>query len=359
MSGEDDEGKEHEASQRKLDQARKKGEIPRSPDLLTAASYAGLLVAALVFGGAALQQVGQAGSVLLDQSALLSRQATSGFSQPLGGILVNMALPVWPFVLIPAAAVCAMIFVTNAWLFTPDKLGLRLSRISPIANFGQKFGRNGIFEFGKSFAKLCIISCLMGLFLTHRATDILVTQSLEPAAATGILLRLMVEFLTLILAISIVMGGLDYLWQWAEHGRRNRMSRQDQIEESRESDGDPHQKAARRARAQEIATNRMLADVATADVIVVNPTHYAVALKWNRADRHAPICVAKGVDEIAARIRERAATGGVPIHSDPPTARAIYGSVEVGQHIRHEHFRAVAAAIRFSEAMRKRARRKN
>ncbi len=357
MSGEDDEGKEHEASQRKLEQAREKGEIPRSPDLLTAASYAGLLVAALGFGGAALQQVGQAGSVLLDQSSPLSRQAASGFAQPLGDILLNMVRPVWPLMMIPAIAVCAVVFVTKGWLFTPDKLSFRLSRISPVANFGQKFGRNGLFEFGKSFAKLCIVSALLGLFLTRRANDILATQSLEPAAATGVLLRLMVEFLTLILAISAVMGGLDYLWQWAEHRRRNRMSRQDQIEEARESDGDPHQKAARRARAQEIATNRMLADVATADVIVVNPTHYAVALKWNRADRHAPICVAKGMDEIAARIRERAAIGGVPLHRDPPTARAIYASVEVGQPIRREHFRAVAAAIRFAEAMRKKARR--
>ena len=110
----------------------------------------------------------------------------------------------------------------------------------------------------------------------------------------------------------------------------------------------------RRQRGQEIATNRMLQDVGTADVVVVNPTHYAVALKWNRKARGAPICVAKGVDDVAARIRERAAEAGVPIHSDPPTARAIHANVEIGQQIQPEQYRAVAAAIRFAETMRKR-----
>lgn len=354
---EEDESKDHEASQRKLDQAREKGEIPRSTDALTAASYAGFLMACLGLGATALQQAGQSAMVLLDQSGPLSRQISAGSASSVGGVLAHVAMPLWPFFLFPAVAVVAVVTVTKGWLFSPDKLAFRVSRISPIAVAGQKFGRTGLFEFGKSFAKLCIVSVLLGLFLVDHAEDILSTQRLDPAGATGVLLRLIVQFLTLILGISVVIGGGDYLWQWAEHARRNRMSRQELVDEAKESDGDPHQKAARRARAQEIATNRMLGDVATADVVLVNPTHYAVALKWTRADRHAPVCVAKGVDEIAARIRERAAQGRVPIHSDPPTARAVYASVEVGQEIRPEHYRAVAAAIRFSEAMRKRAKR--
>ncbi|NCM97925.1 MAG: flagellar biosynthesis protein FlhB, partial [Rhodobacterales bacterium] len=130
------------------------------------------------------------------------------------------------------------------------------------------------------------------------------------------------------------------------------------MDENKDSEGDPHTKAARRQRGYDIATNRMLEDVPQADVIVVNPTHYAVALKWDRAARRAPVCVAKGVDEIAARIRERAAAAGVPIHRDPPTARALHASVEIGQEIRPDQYRAVAAAIRFAEAMRKRARQR-
>jgi flagellar biosynthetic protein FlhB len=102
----------------------------------------------------------------------------------------------------------------------------------------------------------------------------------------------------------------------------------------------------------------MLSDVAGADVVVVNPTHYAVALKWDRKKGGAPVCVAKGVDEVARKIRERAAEHGVPIHSDPPTARAIHASVEIGQEIRVEQYRAIAAAIRFADAMRRKARQR-
>jgi flagellar biosynthetic protein FlhB len=100
----------------------------------------------------------------------------------------------------------------------------------------------------------------------------------------------------------------------------------------------------------------MISEVAKADVVIVNPTHYAIALKWERGAKKAPVCIAKGVDEIAARIREVAAEAGVPIHSDPPTARALYAAVDIGEEIRAEHYRPVAAAIRFAEKMRRRSR---
>jgi flagellar biosynthetic protein FlhB len=99
----------------------------------------------------------------------------------------------------------------------------------------------------------------------------------------------------------------------------------------------------------------MLSDVRTADVVIVNPTHFAVALKWNKLSGQAPICVAKGADDIAARIRGKAAESGVPLHSDPPTARMLFAHLEIGQEIHPDHYRAVAAAIRFSETMRKKA----
>ena len=134
------------------------------------------------------------------------------------------------------------------------------------------------------------------------------------------------------------------------------MSRQDIIDEMKQSEGDPFVKQQRRQRGYDIAMNQMLADVASADVVIVNPTHYAVALRWRRGDQGAPVCVAKGVDEIAARIRAVAAEAGVPLHRDPPTARAVHASVEIGQEIHAEHYRAVAAAIRFAERLRAKAR---
>ena len=211
-------------------------------------------------------------------------------------------------------------------------------------------------EFAKNTVKLGIVALILYNFLAGRLEDILASLYLTPAMSAALMARLTVEFLFLVFLIQLAIGGVDYLWQLFRHRQRQRMSRKEMMDEFKESEGDPHLKSARRQRAQEVATNRMLTDVASANVVVVNPTHYAVALKWDRGKGGAPICVAKGVDQIAARIRERAAEHGVPLHSDPPTARAVYATVEIGQEIRAEHYRAVAAAIRFAEAMRRKAR---
>ena len=159
--------------------------------------------------------------------------------------------------------------------------------------------------------------------------------------------------------LSIVIAALDLAWVNFDHRRKLKMTLQELRDETKESEGDPAVKAKRRRRATEIATNRMLADVPRADVVVVNPTHYAVALAWTRKRGSAPRCVAKGTDEIAARIREIAGESGIPIHRDPPTARTLHATVDIGQEIPPELYRAVAAAIRFAEDMRRRMRERN
>lgn len=359
MSEDDDSGeKEHEPSQRRLDQARERGEIARSTDLSTAAAYGGLLLVAVAQGEGALLHLGQTISILLDQPDRLAKLMLSGGGAPFAGLLTAVVTALAPLFFAPAVAVLMVILAQRAMIFTPEKLLPKLSRISPIVSAKNKFGRTGLFEFAKSLVKLAVVSVILGGFLSMRMGDILSTVYLEPAQAITVLMRLLVEFLFLILIIAVVIGGGDYLWQKSEHRHRNRMSRKEMLDEHKESEGDPHTKAQRRQMGYDIATNRMLADVATADVIVVNPTHYAVALKWDRAAKRAPVCVAKGVDEIAARIRERANEAGVPIHRDPPTARALFASVDIGQEIHPDHYRAVAAAIRFAEAMRLRAARR-
>jgi len=293
--------------------------------------------------------------VMLGQADRLSTAMMREATPETRGILMAMVWPFWPWFLVPAAAVLATLLATRALIFAPEKLNFRLDRISPVATAKHKFGREGLFDFAKSFVKLVIVSALLGWFLMRNATDILATQRLDAAISSTFMLRLVLEFVVIILAVALVIGTVDHLWQRAQHARRNRMTRKEMMDEYRESEGDPHMKAERRARAQEIATNRMLLDVAKANVVIVNPTHFAVALKWNRAVRSAPVCVAKGADEIAARIRERAAEAGVPVHSDPATARVLFATVEIGDEIRREHYRAVAAAIRFAEAMRRKA----
>lgn len=358
MSGEDEADKEHEASQQKLDQARKDGDIPRSVDLQTAAATGGFLLALFSLGAWAVTRAGTAGMVVLDQADRLSTLVASGGGAPIAGMILTLAGPPLALLLVAPVLVLALLFATRGIVFAPSKLAPKLSRISVIAAAKQKFGIDGLVEFGKSTVKLGIVSLILYTFLAGRLEEILASLYLTPAMSAALMARLVLEFLFIVFLIQLALGGVDYLWQVFRHRQRNRMSRKEMMDEFKDSEGDSHLKSARRQRAQEVATNRMLTDVASANVVVVNPTHYAVALKWDRSKGGAPVCVAKGVDEIARKIRERAAEHGVPIHSDPPTARAIHATVEIGQEIRVEHYRAVAAAIRFAEAMRRRVRRR-
>jgi flagellar biosynthesis protein FlhB len=354
---EEEADKEHDPTQKRLDDARGRGEFARSADLTAAAGYGGLWLAGAVFGAPAMLAAGAVAKGMLDQSDRLSRVMADGGRAGLGPVLSAFMQPLIPFFLFPAALVLFYLVATRGIVFAPDKLMPKLSRISPIATAKQKFGMTGLFEFGKSTVKMIVVSVVLYVFLKQRAAGLLNSIYLTPAMSTALLLRLMVDFLVMVFVVAVVIGGADFLWQKFSHLKRNRMSRKDLMDEMKDSEGDPHVRAQRRQRAQEVANNRMLADVATADVVVVNPTHYAVALKWKRGSRIAPICVAKGMDEVAAHIRERAALAGVPVHSDPPTARAMFAVVKVGEQIRPEHYRAVAAAIRFAEAMRGRARK--
>lgn len=354
---EDDADKEHEASQQKLDQARKEGDVPRSVDLQTAIATGGFLLALFSLGSWAIGRAGTAGMVLLEQADRLSTLVVAGGSGPVAGILLSVAGPPLVLVLLAPILVVALLIATRSFVVAPAKLAPKLSRISPIATAAQKFGVDGLVEFAKSTAKLCVIALILYYFLAGRLEEILASLYLTPAMSGALMARVTLDFLLIVFLVQLSLGGIDLLWQIVRHRKKLRMSRKEMMDEFKESEGDPHLKSARRQRAQEVATNRMLTDVASANVVVVNPTHYAVALKWDRTKGGAPVCVAKGVDEIARKIRERAAEHGVPIHSDPPTARAIHATVEIGQEIRVEHYRAVAAAIRFADAMRRRVRR--
>jgi flagellar biosynthetic protein FlhB len=358
MSGAEDEAAEkaHEASPQKLEEARRRGDVPRSTDLATAAAYAGLLLALLAFGSWTAERLGTAGMVLLGQADRLAPLMAETAAPVAGGLILAVAAALWPVLLLPAGAALAVWTVQRAILVTPSNLMPKLSRVSPIQAAKAKFGRKGLFDFAKSFVKLVVIGGVLWAYLMSRLPEIVGLAALGPAPAAGQMMAMMTGFLALSFAVLALVGVVDWLFQIAEHRRRNRMSRQELLDELKQSEGDPYLRDERRRRARAIATNRMMAEVPKASVVIVNPTHYAVALKWKRGDRRAPVCVAKGVDAVAARIREAAAAAGVPLHSDPATARALHAAVEIGEEVRPEHFMAVAAAIRFAETVRARAR---
>jgi len=357
--GGEDEGeeKQYEPSPKKLEDARKKGEVPRSADLISASGYGGFLLVAMAWGAASMSDFSQILAGFLGRADLLSDLlfANSGTALSAGagrGLAVDLA----PWALIPGLLALLSVFAQQSFSVTGSKLQPKLNRISLIANAKNKFGRNGLFEFAKSFVKLLIYCVILGVFLWQWMPDILASVALGPQSVTVMMLRLSVMFFMSVLVVAFVLGAIDFMWQRAEHLRKNRMSHKEMMDESKESEGDPYMKQHRRQKAYDIAMNQMMNDVKKADVVIINPTHYALALKWDRKSGRAPICVAKGVDEVAMQIRQRAQENGVPLHSDPPTARLLYALMDVGDEVQPGHYAVVAAAIRFGEAMRKKAR---
>lgn len=356
--GQDDEAdKSFEATEQKLLEARKKGEFARSTELLTAASYAGLLIAFVAVGAGSLTELGTTMMIMVGQSAELAPLFFGGAAgAPAQGILRSVGISLLPLFLIPALAVLGVLFATRGIVFAPVKIEPKLSKISLISNAKNKYGRTGLFQFLLSFLKLNIYSICLAVFLTLRLEEMVAALHTNPETTVLLLAEVCVDFLIIVVVVSAVIGGVDAIFQHFEHLRKNRMSRKEVLDETKNAEGDPHMKQERRQRAQTIANAQMASEVPKADVIIVNPTHYAVALRWDRKPGEAPICVAKGIDETALRIREIATENDIPIHSDPPTARALHATTDIGAQIAPEHYKAVAAAIRFAETMRQKAK---
>ncbi len=354
MSEENDD-KQFDPSESKLRKARQEGDVPRSTELHSALMYLGFWFA-IIFGvtWAVPDWVGMAARLIGGEP--WPDAAGRSVTDLARGVASYAAMATIAAVVIMAAPIILGMIAQGSIVFTPKKLLPDLKRIDPVKNAGQKFGKSGLITFAISLGKAVLVGVggwlLYGSLLSWLVTaDAMADQ--QWVLGLEVILR---RFVLLALAIGAVFACIDLIWKRLEYLKRHRMSRREMEDEHKESEGDPHLKAARRQKGIDIVLATMLADVEKADVVIVNPTHYAVALEWKRGSGMAPVCLAKGVDEVARRIRERANENQVPIWSDPPCARAIHATVEIGEEIRAEHFAPVAAAIRFAEAMRKKAR---
>ena len=348
----DNNDKQYEATEQKLRKARQQGDLPRSTEVNVAMMYLGVWLA-LTFGAgfAAKSWLAMASRTL--GSEPWPDSPVTGLAQPLWQ---SAAIAVIAMATVPLIAIILGLVVQRALVFSPQKLAIDFKRINPVKNAGQKFGKSGLVTFAISVSKAGFVG-VGGWFLFSMLWNRMAGSMLGAGDIWVLgLPDLMGRVLIMAVAISAGFAVLDFLWKRFEHLQKNRMSRKEMEDEHKEVEGDPHMKAARRQKAVDLVSRQMLADVAKADVVIVNPTHYAVALEWKRGSGRAPVCLAKGTDDIAALIRQRARDHDVPIWSDPPSARAIHATVRIGEEIQREHFAAVAAAIRFAEKMRERAR---
>ena len=352
--------KSHEASPRKLERARKKGEMARSQDAQTLAAYLGLTGAILFVGGWGAAYLGETLSAFLARPAQLAAMFSSAAAPDISfEIFGRIGASVVAVFMLPAVLVVLLMVSQRAVVIAPEKLKPKISRISPVQNAKQKYGPSGLFEFLKNLIKLIAVSVVLAIAIYAEVDRLPGYTRIDGRHLVHLLSAQFWNVMLGVLVLAFAIAMIDILWQRHSHLKKMRMTHQEVKDETKQSEGDPQMRSQRRDRAREIANNRMLNDVPKADVVITNPTHYAVALKWSRAAQTVPVCVAKGEDEMARRIRLRAEQAGIPIHEDPPTARSLNALVEVGQPIQAEHYKAVAAAIVFADKMRAREKERS
>ena len=346
MAAEDSELERTEpASQRRLDDAREQGNIARSPEL-TAFAVTISALAALWFTSdglmKGLKQIMVQG-LTLDSATVRepSRMLERLFSMSSEALLIG-----GPLLAITVLAAVVTPMAVGGWSFAPVALAPKFERINPMAGVKRLFSMHGIGELAKALLKAGLVGAVACIVLWNAKESMLELAGQPFEVALSSLGRLVGISVLSIAAVLSVIAALDVPFQLWQYARRLRMTKEDLKKEHKESEGDPHIKAHIRQLQREAAKRRMMADVPKADVIVTNPTHYAVALKYDDTMR-APTVIAKGVDLTAARIRGVAEANRVPILEAPPLARALFTHTDLGQQIPEKLYTAVAEVLAY------------
>ncbi|GER00418.1 flagellar biosynthesis protein FlhB [Iodidimonas gelatinilytica] len=352
---EDDAQKTEDPSARKLEEAAKKGDVPQSQELkhwmmLVAGAFAFLLTADITTTTVRTQTAGflsHAYDIPMDGYAILSLMREVG-----GKILLVLLLPMGILLL----GALAGNLVQNKIMFTTEKLMPKLDKISPLAGAKRMFSAQRAADFLKSLAKLLIVSLVVGMIVwPERGLLVaLVSQPVQSMTETTVALSLKVMFG--VIGAMTVVAGIDVVFQRMQHTKKMRMSKQEVKDEHKQMEGDPMVKQRLRLIRLEKSRKRMMAAVPEASVVVTNPTHYAIALKYSHGQMEVPKVLAKGVDDVAMRIRKVAEEHNIPMVENPPLARALYATVEIDDDIPPDHYQAVAQIISYVLRLKKSGR---
>jgi flagellar biosynthetic protein FlhB len=341
----DKESKTEEPTEKKIADAVEKGNVPRSREMSIFASLLGILAAAaFLIGPRSVTLFGDI-MVLLDHPAGFSLNNGRDANRLLSAVSLEVAMFLIPVVSLLTLSGLAAAFFQQSTSFAVDQIKPKWSRVSPAAGWKRIFGLPGGVEFGKSVFKFTAIGIVCLIMLNSQRATVISATELDPGALPELVLSLVVRLVSAVCATIAILVAADIVWSRFRWRSDLRMTRQELKDEIKQSEGDPLIKSRLRSLARDRARRRMIAAVPRATVVIANPTHYAVALKYQRGKDGAPTVVAKGADLIALRIREVASRHSVPIVEDKPLARAMYGAVDVGQWIPPEFYRAVAKIL--------------
>lgn len=352
--GQDDFEKTEDPTQKRLDDALKRGDVAKSQEVSTWFIIAGATLILIAFSA-------QTGASL--NTAMRGLLANSWRIPADGGHLTRVAAQIGletlaamaiPLLLLALAAIAGNV-IQHRFVWSGESLKPKLDRISPMAGMKRLFSKHALVNFVKGVLKLVLVGSIMTAVLWPERDRLESFIALDPAALMPVTLSLSLKILGAAVAALAFIAAADYVFQYRQWFERQKMSLRELKEEFKQTEGDPHVKGRIRRIREQRMRKRMMASVPEASVVITNPTHFAVALKYERGD-NAPVCVAKGVDSLALKIRGVAKEHSVPVIENPPLARALHATVEIDREIPPEHYRAVAEIIGYVMKLRQSAR---
>jgi flagellar biosynthetic protein FlhB len=355
MADQDDSEKTEEPSQKRLDDALEKGDVPRSQELKHFFMLGGGAIMIGMYGSSLagslyrdMQKYLEQGYAFRMDSGQVLQIWREAAEQTLGALLLPL------LVLMIAAAAGTLMQQRPVWAL--EKIKPSFGKLSPMKGLKRIFSLQSAAELGKNIFKLIIVGAIV-IYVVWPDRDRLDTlMQVDQMATAAYLQSIVLKMFGAVAAVMALLGGADFVFQRFEFMKKQRMTRQEVRDEHKQSDGDPMVKARLRQIRAERSRNRMMAAVPEATVVIVNPTHYAVALKYEHQKMAAPVCVAKGLDNVALRIRAVAEENKVPVVENPLLARALYASAEIDREISPDNYKAVAEVISFVMGIKNRKR---
>jgi flagellar biosynthesis protein FlhB len=347
----DQEDKTEDPTDRKVEQAIERGDVPKSQEIATFFVLAAGTLALMITGTTGLRDfVGGMRAFLANAHQVpMDHRGMMGLTEfSLAQMFSVIALP---FIFTLLAGIAAGL-VMHRPLITTEPLMPKLDRLSPMAGFKRIFGKEAFVQFAKSLVKFLIVGVLMLAVLWPERYRLDQLLRLDPIRMMDLSWALVLKLLGSVLAVFAFVAGLDVLYQRFTWRNRLKMTKEEMKKEFKETEGSPEIKARIRKLRMEALQKRMMAQVPKASVVITNPTHYAVALRYE-AGMNAPVLLAKGVDSLAMRIRELAGTHEIPIVENPPLARALHAKVDIDEEIPEEHYKAVAEVIGYVMRLRR------
>jgi flagellar biosynthesis protein FlhB len=348
----DNESKTEAPSEKKVADAVEKGNTPFSREIVSLGSLlsiAALLGINLSSAADVLTGVLRSGFANLEQPVLQSANDASNY---LAQVMAAVLAAVLPVVLLCAVGGIAGSLVQNVPSVSWDRVAPKVSRLSPQKNLSRIVGKEALIEFVKTSAKFLALSILVYVVLKAKLSDILTAGLVDPSAIPEKLRKIAMDITVPTVVLILLLAIADLVWTRLKWWKDLKMTRQEQKDEFKNSEGDPLLKQKRRMIAQKRLKTRMMADVPRATVIIVNPTHYAVAMRYVVNEGGAPVVLAKGLNLVALKIREISEEHKIPIIENKTLARSLYASCEIGDMIPPEYYKAVAEIIHFIERRR-------